>query len=139
MSCANLNRRRTGDHIFGYIGRALNTTKPYDRYLNYLRRVVNQPHRYRFYASAGQPPRRTSKMGPTAVCIYTQSRIGIRDYKSISSRRFCSLGYKSNHSNGGRQLYPEGSAADFPGGLDYLSSENWIGTIFRTPSFYVGA
>src|ERR1039458_10804929 len=139
MSRANLNRRRTRDHIFSYIGGALNTTKPYDRYLNCLRRVVNQPHRYRFYARAGQPPRRTPKMGPAGVCIYTQSRIGICDYERVSSRRLCSLRYKSNHSSGGRQFYPERPAADFPDSLDYLRSEDWIGTIFRTPSFYVGA
>jgi len=102
MGCSYFNRRGACSHIFGYIARALNTAKPYNRYLNHPIRLVNQPERYRFYGRTRQSARCTTQTGLPGVWIYTQCRIGVCYYEGVGSFCLRSLRSKSNFSNQGR-------------------------------------
>jgi len=122
MRGANFNRRGSGEHILRNVGRVLNTAQPYNRDLNHPTKLVHQPHRYRFHRRTGQPAGRTTETGPPIVCVDTQCRIGIRYNKCVSARVFRRFCYKSNDSNGWRELNPKGSSGSFAHSVYYFRS-----------------
>src|ERR1700690_905718 len=139
MGRSDFPRRGTCDDVLHCICWLFNASEPYNRYLNGSACLVYQPDCYRFYGCARQPPRRTTEAGPSAVCIYTQSRVGVGDHEGVRSSLLSCLGYKSNISNNRGELYPKWALAGPLCSRNNLADKLRAGTIFDAAALHIGA